>query len=629
MNTGRHESPSPRPAPERVPHRRAPLLVLFLAGAAAVQPVGPARAQSHGQVHGTTLPQIAAIENAKEARTDVQEKITSQLLDTIRQSSTGHVVSAAPQLRADVPDVEPEGIIVDIKATVTQDLLDAITRLRGRVINSSARFGAVRAALPIRSIEALAARPDVRTVAAAAKAQTNQHVALEGAIMHAADRARSRFNVGGRGIKVGIISDSLDDANGSLASAYSQNALDRSQVHVLTGQAGEGSGEGLAMMEIVHAIAPEAELYFATGKGGPAQMAENILDLRDLGCDVIVDDLTYFSESPFQDDAIAQAVNEVSDDGVLYFSSARNSGSKKHGTSGTWEGDFHDGGPADRRFASAGAGARIHVFENGVTLNTADLAGPEDRVDLFWSDPIGGSSNGYDLFVVNRYGQVVRSSTTSHTGSQDPYQSVDRLRQGESIVIVKEAGAEPRFLHLDTGRARLRHSTDGNVRGHNASGAANAFSVAAMRVPSPAAPFEPVADAAVEEFSSDGPRRVFYDAGGRPLTPGNLSSSGGIVRMKPDLTAADGGSTTVAVMNPFFGTSAAAPHAAGIAALILSCAPRPTPAQVREALQGTAIGIDGSAPNANAGFGFVMAHPSAERLCAAQPGGASGGAPGN
>jgi len=586
-----------------------------IAALACVSAWSGARAQSHLQVHGTTLPQIGAIESAKQGRTPVQTKITSQLLDAIKEDQTGHILNSAPRLMADPLPAEPAGVTVDIKGVVSEDLLAGIARLRGRVINSSRRFGTVRAAIPLISIEALAARSDVRAIAAAVKAQTNQQYALEGAVMHAAHLARSRFGVTGRGIKVGILSDSLDNGAGALANAYAVGALDPRQVHVLADEAGEGAGEGLAMMEIVHAIAPGAELYFATGNGGPAHMADNILSLCDGHCDVIVDDLTYFSESPFQDEAIATAVNEVSANGVLYFSSARNSGNKKHGTSGTWEGDFHDGGPAGPQFASAGAGARIHVFEDGVTLNTADIAGPGDRVDLFWSDPVGGSSNGYDLFVVNNRGEVVRSSTTSHTGTQDPYQSVDRLRQGESIVIVKEAGAEPRFLHLDTGRAQLRHSTGGNVRGHNASGASNAFSVAAMRVPSPAAPFGGSPTAAVEQFSSDGPRRVFYDADGRPLTPGNLSSTGGVLRLKPDLTAADGGSTTLSRMNPFLGTSAAAPHAAGIAALILSCAPRPSPDQVREALQRTAISLEGSAPNPTAGYGFVMAGPSAERAC--------------
>jgi peptide/nickel transport system substrate-binding protein len=51
---------------------------------------------------------------------------------------------------------------------------------------------------------------------------------------------------------------------------------------------------------------------------------------------------------------------------------------------------------------------------------------------------------------------------------------------------------------------------------------------------------------------------------GTPITPGNYSSAGGAVRQKPQITAADGVSTSLADFTPFFGTSAAAPNAAWV-----------------------------------------------------------------
>ena len=53
-----------------------------------------------------------------------------------------------------------------------------------------------------------------------------------------------------------------------------------------------------------------------------------------------------------------------------------------------------------------------------------------------------------------------------------------------------------------------------------------------------------------ETFTSDGPRRVFYNPDGTEITPGNLTSTGGSVRQKPDITAADGVSTSVAGLRP-------------------------------------------------------------------------------
>src|SRR6201999_2019764 len=52
------------------------------------------------------------------------------------------------------------------------------------------------------------------------------------------------------------------------------------------------------------------------------------------------------------------------------------------------------------------------------------------------------------------------------------------------------------------------------------------------------------------------------------------------VRAKPELAAADGGQTGVPGFGSFFGTSAAAPHAAGLAALAWSARPGLSASQV-------------------------------------------------
>src|SRR5262249_6134800 len=106
-------------------------------------------------------------------------------------------------------------------------------------------------------------------------------------------------------------------------------------------------------------------------------------------------------------------------------------------------------------------------------------------------------------------------------------------------------------------------------------------------------------------FSSDGLRRVFYDATGNPLNPTNFSATGGIVRQKPDIAAADGVKTTVPGFNPFHGTSAAAPHAAAIAALLLSYNPALSPDQIRAALTNTALDIEAPGYDRDSGWGIA------------------------
>src|SRR6185295_18726550 len=137
----------------------------------------------------------------------------------------------------------------------------------------------------------------------------------------------------------------------------SQSTGDLGAVTILPGQGG-GGDEGTAMLEIIHDLAPGAQLFFATAGGGLANFAQNIRDLRAAGCDIIVDDVGYFVESPFQDGqapsvisptnggVVAQAVKDVATSGALYFSSAGNSGNLNDGTSGVWEGDFNAGAAA-------------------------------------------------------------------------------------------------------------------------------------------------------------------------------------------------------------------------------------------------------------------------------------------
>jgi len=112
-----------------------------------------------------------------------------------------------------------------------------------------------------------------------------------------------------------------------------------------------------------------------------------------------------------------------------------------------------------------------------------------------------------------------------------------------------------------------------------------------------------------ESFSSDGPRRIILDPTGVELTPGNRTSTGGVVRQKPDITAADGVSTAAPGFNPFYGTSAAAPHAAALAALCKSAVPAITPAALRTALTSSAIDIEAAGVDKDTGAGIVMAQP--------------------
>jgi subtilisin family serine protease len=127
-----------------------------------------------------------------------------------------------------------------------------------------------------------------------------------------------------------------------------------------------------------------------------------------------------------------------------------------------------------------------------------------------------------------------------------------------------------------------------------------------------------VTTAVLENYSSQGGTPILFDTTGTRLATQTL-------RQKPNFVAPDGGNDTFlgfkdtgdkssvaqcannASYPNFFGTSAAAPHAAAIAALMMQADSMLTPAQIYGALQSTALPMANSSPDANTGFGFIQA----------------------
>ena len=575
-------------------------------GAALTVAPHQASAQSTGsmprQISATAAQQIQILMQEKAARTPAQRKIGTSLLMSIKRQRGDALFNALPSLRTSVPVNLDGTVLVDIRADVDNALLEAIEGTGGSIVNSHPRYRAVRALVPLDEIESLAARPEIRNIRVADRAITNKVDTSEGDVSHAADTARTTYSADGTGVKVGVLSDSID----SLATLQASGDLPAT-VTVLAGQDGNpGSSEGTAMLEIVHDLAPGADLYFATAFSGMAQFAQNINDLAAAGCDVIVDDIFYFAEPPFQDGIISSAVDAFAANGGLYFSSAGNSGNLNDGSSGVWEGDF----VATTTPALLAGSGDAADFGGGMAGNEITADSPSLFM-LHWSDPAGASSNDYDLFLLDAtMASVLAFSNAPQDGDDDPIEGIDSSgidHTGAILVILKWSG-EARMLHLNTNRGRLAIGTDGQTSGHAT--ARGAFGVAAVdwwetrtgASPNPFDGTEPV-----ETFSSDGPRRVHYESDGSQITPGNFSSTGGELRQKPDITAADGVSTATPGFNPFFGTSAAAPHAAAIGALMLDVKTSLTPNAVRTIFENTALDIEAHGVDRDSGFGIVMA----------------------
>jgi subtilase family protein len=555
--------------------------------------------------------QISALLQEKETRTSDQQKLDSQLWYAL-QASRGQTIAGVSEVYATAVDTVQSDVAgltrVDITANVSDDLLNQIAALGGSVSFSSAQDQMIHATVPLGELETLAASPDVVHIAPAAQARTNVGaLTSQGYISHRANQVLSTLGKDGSGVKVGVLSDSVQ----ALAALIASGDLP-ADTFVVPGQAGpaNGASEGTAMMEIVHDLAPGAQLFFATAVTGVANFANNIRTLRFVyGCDIIVDDVTYFNEGVFQDGPIARAVNDVVADGAMFFSSAANSGNLTSGTSGTWEGDFNAGGSSG---APLPAGYNLHLFNAAQTFDVLTVT--TDFISTKWSDPLGGSTNDYDMFILNPTGTAVTcAATSSQNGRQDPYEfcfNPNLFATNSRIVIAQKAGAAQRALHLDTERGRLSIGTSGATFGHNAG--LNTVSTAATYWNSAKTGTKPFVGGAAnptEIFSSDGPRRIFYDPAGNPITPNNVlfGTDGGTLLVKPDISAADGASSKTPGFLPFFGTSASAPHAAAVAALVKSVRPDYTNVQILNAMTQTALDIRAVGLDRDSGYGIVMA----------------------
>ena len=381
----------------------------------------------------------------------------------------------------------------------------------------------------------------------------------------------------------------------------------------------------------MHDVAPGASLCFATAFTGEASFAANIVTLRTnpaCNADVIVDDVFYYDEPYFSDGQVAKAVNDVATSTTLpgkqvaYFSSAGNQGGAGGGgsidvpvatfsTTPTNIGNINLASVATCTSSPATGSTKADVgggwldFGGGTYALPATLTAAANSsavLDMQWDDLFyqGKVTTDLNFFLFSSAGACVFAFATNNLAADNAQEFIGlgfgasagtfsgRIMVARTSAGTKEA-TRVRLTNFGGWSAAPITASSPTTFGHSA--AANANSVAAYRysVPYTASPYTP----ALESFSSPGPVSILFDAAGSRLPVAET-------RKKPDIAAPDGGNTTFFYpgTNPdsdgypnFFGTSAAAPHAAGVAALLISKAGGPsslTPKQVKSILQTTA-----------------------------------------
>jgi hypothetical protein len=517
-------------------------------------------------------PAIAAMVSAIEVRRSAEAVAGLRTLSTelVRVNDAGEI-----QVYVILSDFEPS----------------CVSRLRAlglRVEVELPRFRLVQGWVPSGAVDAVAALDCVRAVKPPAypAREGAGAVSTAGDDILGASAARSAFNVTGAGVMVGVISDGVDH----LVDSVQTGDLPLG-VQVL--QAGSGD-EGTAMLEIVHDIAPGSPLGFY-GIVSSADMVNGIDSLAAAGAKVVVDDVSFFSEPKFQDGMIAQTARGFATGGRVYVTAAGNRALQHYRAPYnrlTGQGYPSSAYPAVHNFGSGGPDiGNTLLLPPGCSL-TAHLQ---------WNNPFGVSADDFDL-VIGRSSDlaVLAASTAFQTGDGDPYEAATFSNNTGTFLIVFIAVAEfqltspPESLILDffalescTGDPGLQYVTPSeSLPGNHA--VEEALPVAALGASTPTV---------AEPYSSQGPASISF-----PVPA---------VRNVPALSGIDCVATETGELGffflPFCGTSAAAPHVAGVAALLIERVPTASSEQLRAMLTGTALDLGPPGFDTTYGFGRVNA----------------------
>ncbi|MEM9219798.1 MAG: S8 family serine peptidase [Cyanobacteria bacterium P01_F01_bin.150] len=441
-----------------------------------------------------------------------------------------------------------------------------------------------------------------------------------------ADIARENFDVDGSGVTVGVLSDSFNNLDGFAADIATGDLPN--EITVLEELNEGGSDEGRAMLQLIHDVAPGANLAFNTAFNGQASFAQGILNLAATGSDIIVDDVIYLSEPFFQDGIIAQAVDEAVAGGAAYFSSAGNSGDRAYESAFEGSGEVLNFGDFQVEAHDFDPGEGVDIFQS-VTIPV----GAQVSLAFQWDSPFfsvsggEGSQNDFDIFLLNANNSAVVAASTDPNIGNDPAEILSFTNTGEfgtsfNLVIGKFSGADAGLMkyvgfgnltinEFDTASSTLFGHA--NAQGAQAVGAASFLDTPAFGANPPE----------IEPFSAIGTTPILFDEEGDRLAQPDI-------RQKPDIVAPDGTNTTffgqdiagdADAFPNFFGTSAAAPHAAAVAALLKQASPELTPDQINNLLRDSAIDMDD--PNTAGfdegfdlatGFGLIQADQALVRL---------------
>ena len=515
----------------------------------------------------------------------------SHLNGLVVQVEDGETTSQDAAL--DTPVHSRASVAVTIHLTGNVD--DVVTFLEENG-GSSRNVGAgyIEAYVPVTLLGQLSEQPGVirvREIVPAVEHQSTQRIAGQGPQEHGSP-SWNQAGYSGQGVKVGVIDSffGFNDFSSLMGTElpstvqarcytdvgrFTQNVADCANAVV-------GSAHGTLVAEAVMDIAPEASLYIASPwSRGDTNSAVDWMASQ--GVSVIVHAETFFFDgpgdgtSPFGDSPL-RTVDRAVAGGIVWAHAAGNLAQQ------TWFGPYSTVESEDIRFLD---------FHGSDVFNEMLLdAGDWITVQLRWDDSWRGASRDFDLLLwdfaaadIVAYSFDLQGGGPGQVPSEELRYQVPRDGR-YAVVVAHDSGSTPDWLQVTVGGVgSIQHYT-GNGSIGNPGESANPGMLAVG-----AAHWNDVR--AIEPYSSRGP------------TPDG--------RVKPDIVGADCGATALSPLNEynsgFCGTSQAAPHIAGMAALVRQRFPDYTPAQVASYLKDNAEQRQSPDPNSTWGHGFAKLPP--------------------
>ncbi|MFB6285735.1 MAG: S8 family serine peptidase [Candidatus Bipolaricaulia bacterium] len=513
-------------------------------------------------------------------------------LDSILQTAAPMTEPSA----TDVPwpyatDDESGRIRVIVKAAQAEkvgDLRSSIADAGGEVqltVGSK-----IQATFPSRdAVAELSQRADVARVRAPVRPTLRQGAIVSEGVDISQAQAWQEDGVDGSGVKVGVLDAGFKGYEGLLGSELPPEQRVTARSFRSDGDlacadcSDAGQVHGRAVAEIIHDIAPGAELYLANFNTG-VEMESAVNWMIDNGVDVINTSFGFLTTScPYEGEGILDSIfKRARENGIVWVASSGNGG-QSH-----WAGSFRD--PDEDGFT------RFHEEDESQTLRGVE-EGDGIVALMWWDDACSGAEHDYDMVLRQGEEEIERSFRGGPTDGW-PLEIISVEAPESGTYQLKVKGVEPgdNELSLLVFSQEPEHVVPAGSAGlSEPEMSSHVVSVGATDL-----------ENQLEPFSSRGP------------TPDG--------RIKPEIVAPNGVSNRT--FRPFFGTSASSPHVAGAAALVNSAFPKFSPQEIEDFLTKRAEDLGKPGEDGKFGAGLLTLGQAPEERAPTAPSGLNASAAG-